>query len=400
MRILVVSSYLPYPLFSGGSIRLYSLLRLLAKNHKITLVCERRQFQTEDDIKEMRKICEKVITVKRRKQWSIKNILKTGFSFNPFLITGHQSREMTEKIKEELMRERYDLIHVETFYVMQNLPVISIPIVLVEHNIEYLVYKRFADKAPFFVKPLLLADVLKLKRKEEFFWQRATKLVAVSNIEKSIMRREDVAVVPNGVDIARFAFRETGNKFHTQEKRVLFIGDFKWMQNRDGASFLIKEVWPIIRSKLETGNSKLDTKLWIVGKNIPEGIKELGANDKSILFDSNNKDETPVIFDKSFLLLAPIRIGGGTSYKILEAMASGTAVVTTNLGIEGLEAKDGIHVLTADDAHGFAAAAIKLLEDKNLYKTLAKNARKLVEENYDWNTIAEKLEKVYKSSLS
>ena len=396
MRILVVSSYLPYPLFSGGSIRLYSLLRLLAKNHKITLVCERRQFQTEDDIKEMRKICEKVITVKRRKQWSIKNILKTGFSFNPFLITGHQSREMTEKIKEELMRERYDLIHVETFYVMQNLPVISIPIVLVEHNIEYLVYKRFADKAPFFVKPLLLADVLKLKRKEEFFWQRATKLVAVSNIEKSIMRREDVAVVPNGVDIARFAFRETGNKFHTQEKRVLFIGDFKWMQNRDGASFLIKEVWPKISLKLKTENLKL----WIVGKNIPEGIKELGANDKSILFDSNNKDETPVIFDKSFLLLAPIRIGGGTSYKILEAMASGTAVVTTNLGIEGLEAKDGIHVLTADDAHGFAAAAIKLLEDKNLYKTLAKNARKLVEENYDWNTIAEKLEKVYKSSLS
>ena len=395
MKILVVSSYLPYPLFSGGSIRLYSLLRLLAKKHKITLVCEKRQFQTEDDIREMRKICEKVITVKRKKQWSAGNILKTGFSFNPFLITGHQSREMTEKIREELLREKYDLIHVETFYVMQNLPVVSIPVVLVEHNIEYLVYKRFADKSPFFVKPLLLADVLKLKRKEEYFWQRATKLVAVSNIEKSIMRREDVSVVPNGVDIARFGFQETEKKFQNEEKRVLFIGDFKWMQNRDAASFIIKDVWPKISLKLKTENLKL----WIVGKNIPDGIRELGKNDESIIFDSNNNEETPVIFGKSFLLLAPIRIGGGTSYKILEAMASGTAVVTTNLGIEGLEAKDGIHVLTADDSDGFASATLKLFEDKELYKKLVKNARKLVEENYDWNIIAEKLEKVYNSSL-
>ncbi len=400
MRILVVSSYLPYPLFSGGSIRLYSLLRLLSKKHKITLICEKRQFQTEEDIEEMRKICDKVITVERRKQWSAKNILKTGFSFNPFLITGHQSREMYEKIKEELLRQKYDLIHVETFYVMQNLPVVSIPVVLVEHNIEYLVYKRFADKAPFFVRPILLADVLKLKRKEEFFWQRAAKLVAVSNIEKSIMRREDVSVVPNGVDVGKFTFTEPGEKFEGDEKRVLFIGDFKWMQNRDAAAFIIREVWPKIITNYKSQIPNFKLKLWIVGKNIPENIKELGSADESIIFDSDNKEETPAIFSKAFLLLAPIRIGGGTSYKILESMASGTAIVTTILGIEGLEAKDGIHVLTADDAEGFSSAAVKLLEDKKLYKDLTKNARKLVEDNYDWNTIAQKLEKVYKSALS
>ncbi len=130
MKILMVSSYLPFPLLSGGNIRLYNLLKLLSKKHKITLICERRPNQTEADVKEVEKICEKVITVERKKQWSIKNIVKTGFSLNPFIITGHQSKEMTRAIKNELEKENFDLIHVETFYVMGTLTRKSTPVLL------------------------------------------------------------------------------------------------------------------------------------------------------------------------------------------------------------------------------------------------------------------------------
>ncbi len=399
MKILVISSYLPFPLFSGGHIRLYNLLKLLSKNHKITLICEKRSSQTEDDVKEVGKICEKVITVERKKQWSVKNVLKAGLSLDPFLITGHRSREMTDRIKEELEKKNFNLIHVETFYVMQNLPKVSIPVVLVEHNIEYLVYKRFVDNARLFIKPLLLLDVLKLKRSEEYYWSRANKLIAVSNIEKNLMTRKDVAVVPNGVNLDKFIFQVSGEKSLKKEKRILFIGDFKWMQNRDAASFIIKEIWPLISSKLETRNSKLDVKLWVVGRNMPQSLKNL-TDDKRIIFDDNNQDETEVIYEKAFLLLAPLRIGAGTSYKILEGMATGTAVVTTSLGTEGLEVKNNVHVLVSGDARTLAENVESLLTDKALYEKLTKNARDFVEKNYNWEKIVKKLEEVYASALN
>ena len=397
MKILMVSSYLPFPLLSGGNIRLYNLLKLLSKKHKITLICEKRSNQTEKDIQEVEKICEKVITVERKKQWSIENIVKTGFSLNPFIITGHQSKEMTWEIKKELEKENFDLIHVETFYVMGNLPKVSIPVVLVEHNIEYLAYRRFVDNTNFFIKPLLLLDVLKLKKKEEYYWSKADKLVAVSKIEKNLMIRQDVVVVPNGVDLDKFKFQEAESKFLEKQKRILFIGDFKWMQNRDAVSFIIKEIWPEIKSKVKNQKSKIDIKLWIVGRNMPKSIKNL-TNDKNVIFDDNNQDQTQEIYEKSFLLLAPIRIGAGTSYKILEGMASGTAVITTSLGIEGLGVKNNTHVLASDDVETLADNVENLLMNKALYEKLTKNAREYVEKNYNWEEIARKLDEVYLST--
>jgi hypothetical protein len=125
MKILMVSSYLPFPLYSGGQIRLYNLLKNISNKHEITLICEKRSNQTADDIEEVKKICKRVITVERLKQWSFGNILKTGFSMDPFLIVGHTNEELRLAIRDELVRENYELIHVETFYVYQNLPKVS-----------------------------------------------------------------------------------------------------------------------------------------------------------------------------------------------------------------------------------------------------------------------------------
>src|ERR1035437_2734908 len=396
MKILMVSSYLPYPLYSGGQIRLYNLLKNLSKKHEITLICEKRSNQTADDIEEVKKICKRVITVNRQKQWSFGNILKTGFSMDPFLIVGHTNEELRLAIRDELVRESYDLIHVETFYVYQNLPRVSIPVVLVEHNVEYLVYERFAKLANPVLKPFFLLDVLKLKRKELEAWKKADKLVAVSNAEKRVMKRADIDVVPNGVDTSNFRFRSSEEI--PAEKRILFIGDFKWLQNVDAAENILKHIWPRISLKLSESKEKPNLKLWLVGRNIPTKIKNL-ATGKNIILDENNKDETSTIFRKAYVLLAPIRAGGGTSYKIIEAMASGTGVVTTNLGIEGLEAKNNIHVLASENEDEMANLVLSLIKDHSLYRKLTLNARKLVEEKYDWKIIAEKLNEVYVSCL-
>jgi glycosyltransferase involved in cell wall biosynthesis len=395
MRILMISSFLPYPLFSGGNIRLYSLIKNLSAHHQITLICEKRDNQSQEDIKEVEKICETVITVRRRKQWSMGNILKTGFSSNPFLITGHTSEEMRLLIQDELVRNPYDLIHVETFYVYQNLPEVKIPVVLVEHNIEYLVYERYAKLANRLIRPLLLLDVFKLKQKETKAWQTADKVVAVSNIEKRLMKMPSVDVVPNGVDTLNYDFRSFDQI--QKEKRVLFIGDYKWMQNRDAVELIIKEIWPNLLDKFKEENKECELKLWIVGKNMPSYFRKF--EDKDIIFDYNNKDTTADIFRKSYILLAPLRAAGGTSYKILEAMATGVAVVTTGLGVEGLEAKNGLHLLSSDSPTQLADFVFDLTQDHSLYKKLTINARRFVENTYDWRIIAKKLDEVYLSSL-
>lgn len=389
MNILLVSSYLPYPLFSGGNIRLYNLIRELSKKHTITLICEKRIYQTKDDIEEVGKFCTKIITVLRKRQWSVSNILKTAFSSFPFLMVGHSSSQMSSEIDKVVRVAQYDVVHVETFYVMQNLPQINVPLVLAEHNIEYLVYQRFARQAFFLLQPLLLIDIAKMKYWEERFWKQAGKLIAVSDQEKKFMKRKDAVVVANGVDLQNFKFHPQDRRvrFQKKEKRALFIGDFRWVQNRDAIEWLIKEIWP---------NLKGDVKLWIVGRSIPDTIKYL-TKDVNIIFDENASEDTEKIFRLADVLLAPIRVGGGTSFKILEAMATGVPVVTTSLGIEGIEAENGKEVLIAEDAESLAKKTREILDNDDLYQKIAKNARMLIEKKYDWEKIVTKLEQVYTS---
>jgi glycosyltransferase involved in cell wall biosynthesis len=397
MKILMISSYLPYPLYSGGQVRLYNLIKELSGKHEITLICEKRVNQTQQDISEVEKICKKVITVDRRKQWSVGNILKSGTSARSFLLTGHTHAEMQKKIQEALEIHSFDLIHIETFYVMQNLPQTTIPVVLVEHNIEYKVYEKFLQRASRFVRPMLAIDVSKIRKEEEAFWKKADALVAVSSDDKHSMEKAGFkpSVVSNGVNTEQFGFKDVAKAVLEREKRILFIGDFKWMQNRDSVNFIIREIWPQIKRQ----NSGLDVKLWIVGRSIPESIRSL-SNDPPIIFDEKSSAKPTVeIFQEASVLLAPIRVGGGTSYKILESMSCGTPVVTMKLSADALEAKDGEELLVGQSAEELAEKILNLLQNKETYERISKNGRKFVEENYTWKKVAKKLDEVYEMTI-
>jgi len=397
MRILIVSSYLPYPLFSGGAVRLFNIIKELSKKHKITLVCEIRPNQTQEDVQKIKKFCEDIIVIPRKRQWSIENIIKTGFSYAPFLVVGHTLSDMKKNIVRLLSEKRFDLIHVETSYIIQNVPKTYIPTVLVEHNIEYKVYERYMKSSPWYLRPLLAVDIWKLRKWERNCWLKATKLVAVSDIEKSLMQRSDVMVVPNGVDLKKFKIKPpavTKASVGKKEKRILFIGDFKWIQNRKAAEWILREIWPQIESRIKNQESRI--RLWIVGRKIPEYLKKIGS--KAVIFDENAPDQTEKIYARAYALLAPITVGGGTSYKILESMASGTPVVTTRLGIEGLAALDK-EALTGETACDLAEQTVSLLTDQELYKKISLAARMYVEKNFSWENIVTKLEYVYKSVL-
>ena len=204
--------YLPYPLLTGGQTRSYNLIkRLSSLGHEITLFCLIKDNDEKKYVGNLEKFCKEVQVFKRsEKPWTLGNILRTGFSFYPFLVIRNWAKGEKEAIKREISKEHFDLIHAETFYVMPHIPKTSTPILLVEQTIEYLVYKHFADgfKIPL-LRQLLYIDVSKMKFWELKYWKRAKKVVAMSDDDKRSMLHQlpdlDVDIVPNGVDSQFFA---------------------------------------------------------------------------------------------------------------------------------------------------------------------------------------------------
>ena len=384
MKILMLTPYLPYPLFSGGQIRSYNLLKNLAKKHAITLFSFIRSDSERQYLANLKPFCQKVILFKRRQAWDPRNLFLAFLTPYPFLVSIYLSRHFRQAISRELNRGNYDLIHAETFYIMPNLPRTTVPTLLVEQTIEYLVYQQFVRDFKFWLlKPLLYFDVLKINLWEKYYWRRATRLAAMSDSDKQIMTQsvkdKKVNVVANGVDV----------KFFSRVKPkpgqvVLFIGNFKWLPNRDAAHFLAKEIWPKIAATLP------QAKLLIVGRNPTKEILKLAQT--GVRIESDVAD-IRTAFSQASVLLAPIRNGRGTKYKVLEAMASGLPVVTTKLGIEGIEA--GGSVLVAETAENLAGQTIKVLQDQRLAARLAAKAKAIVYHRYNWQTISNRLNAVY-----
>ncbi len=385
----MLTPYLPYPLYSGGQIRTYNLLKSLAQHHEITLFSFIRNSEEEKYTKELLKFCKRVQTFKRRPAWSLINIFLAGFTAYPFLVSIYYSLALKRAIKKELANNKYDLIHSETFYVMPTIPETSVPILLVEQTIEFLVYQHFVEESPFFLRPFLSLDVAKIRYWEKFFWKKAKRVVAMSAADSNVMTSEiadlDVEIIPNGVDSAFFA---SAKKMKHGEKRALFVGNFKWLQNKEAVEILIEHIWPKIRKVLP------EAKLWIVGRFPPMQIKQYDKRNNILIFD--DVEDIRSAYAQTDVLLAPIYGPGGTRYKILEAMASSLPVVTTTKGIEGLGATNGREVIIRESNEDLAAATVAILQNARNAQKIATASKKFVSNHYSWYSIAQKLDMLYR----
>lgn len=389
MKILMLTPYLPYPLLTGGQTRSYNLIkRLSSLGHEITLFSLVKSSDERKYVGQLEKFCKEVQVFNRsEKPWTLGNILRTGFSFYPFLVIRNWAAGEKSAIAEKLRAEKFDLIHAETFYVMPHIPETKIPILLVEQTIEYLVYSHYAQShRNLLLRPFLYFDVLKMKYWEKRFWSQANKVVAMSLEDKQIMLSElpglDVGIVPNGVDSDFF-----GKPIALRSKIpvVLYLGNFTWLQNREAVDVLVEEVWPKIKTDI------LSAKLWIIGKAAQKFFPGLSTDDIRV----EEVGDVREVYQQASVLVAPIYGGGGTRYKNFEAFASGLPVVTTSIGIGGIDAKDGVEVLVRDKPIDIAKAAIELLTDPKLAKDIAKMAKKLVKDKFDWDPIAETLSRIY-----
>lgn len=339
----------------------------------------------------MEKYC-KIVKVFRRaeKPWTLVNIVRTGLSLYPFVVIRNFSREEKKGVAGILEREKFDIIHAETFYVYPHIPDTTTPVVLVDQTIEYQVYQHYIEHFKiWFLKPLLWIDVLKIKYWETYFWKKAARTVAVSEADARKMVKLapnlDVSVVPNGVDEDLACDID----LH-YSKNILFVGNYDWMQNIEAAGILANKVFPIVLQAVP------DARLFIAGQHTNK-IADLKSRNVEFfdLRDAQVADDLKQIYKKSGILIAPLYGPGGTRLKILSAMSARLPVVTTYIGIEGIEAVNGESVLYGETPEELANLAIKLLKDKVLYQRIAENARKLVEQRYAYQAIAEKLDTIY-----
>ena len=390
--------FLPINQMSGGQTRWYHLIKYLSKNHQITVMSLIRGDRDKETayLPEIKKYCDKIMVFDRPKSpWTLRNLLLTLVTFNPLVVIRNFSMDEKRAIKKELDENKYDLIHAETFYVMPHIPKTKVPTVLVEPTIEFSVYKHYVDsEVPFFLKPIYLFDVIKLKYWEKRYWWQADRLFAVSSEDREVMKKEipgkNIGIIPNGVDVSYFEEKKMAKK---SPPRILYHGDYKWMQNVEAVNILIKDIWPKVKKELS------DVKLWVSGRSVPPQILELAKKDKDIVISESLKDNRDA-FKAASVLVTPIMSPGGTRLKVLEAMASDLPVVSTPIGVAGLDIKKGKHALVSSDFDELAKMTVKVLTNQELAKSLAKNGKEFVAENFDWQSIVKKLERVYSDLLT
>lgn len=162
--------------------------------------------------------------------------------------------------------------------------------------------------------------------------------------------------------------------------------------NKDAVMYLISDIWPLVKVKIP------DIKFYIIGQDPPRELINIASEDNGIKVLGYVDDIRPFVA-KSAIYVVPLRVGGGTRLKVLDALAQGKAIVSTSIGSEGIEVTDRTNIYLEDTSEGFASSIIELINDDKKRKELGRQARKLAEERYAWPSIAEGLIQAYKNII-
>lgn len=394
MKILMLTPYVPYPPASGGQIRTLNLLKYLSKNNEITLISLYKNDKDKQYIPALKNYCKHIILCKRpEKPWQARTIWKALTSADPFLIVRNYSHEAKQAVDTVLKNEVFDVIHAETFYIMPHIQNTTTPIFLVEQTIEYKVYQHFVNSLPFFLRPLFMMDIMKLKRAERYYWKKALLVGGVSEADTKEIRSLEPSInpviIPNCAGDEMFV--EKLSPKDLKKPTILFIGNFDWLQNTEAVKILAEKIAPIIQTKIP------EAKIIVAGQNANKKLPlKSGGNIEIISLAQDDSDTVLRLYKDSTLFIAPIFGPGGTRLKILAAMASGLPVISSQTGVEGLNLADNKHVLIANTPLEFVEQTLRILKDEKLYELIRSNSYGLAVKEYSWKHIANKLEIVYK----
>ena len=378
MKILFLSSWYPFPPNNGSKLRINNLLRGLSTKHEITLLSFTDRLETDLDAQEFHSVCQDVQVVKYKPFRSNSLNAYLGYlSLYPRSVVDGFSKEMQSCIERQIETQSYDLIIASQTSMARYCQAFhNIPILIEEVEVGVL-FDRFNQASSTWHRFRYGLTWFKFRNYLARLLRSSAACTVVSEQEKQIIIQNvpchtPVEVIPNCIDPSDY---QEINEY-PQPNTIIFTGSFRYHANYDAMIWFLTDVFPIIQVDIPDAN------LVITGDHaglpLPssKGVKLTGF-----------VDDIRHLVARSSVSVAPIRIGGGTRLKILEAMALRTPVVSTPKGAEGLEVTDGKNILIADSPAQYAKAVCCLLHDPELRNQIVDNAYQLVTEKYNWSVV-------------
>ena len=400
MRILFVTPYLPSPPGFGGQRRMHGMMSGLARTHEVSALSLVNPAEShEGSLGATREYCREVVTIpnpafaldagrKRLLQ------LRSLGSRRSFEWLTHANPAFAAELRRLLARGRFDIVSFEFAQMGAFRTALGAGelhgarTVLDEHNVEHEILRRTAATEAGLVRRLYSAVNWRKLRHEELDAVRSFDGCTVTSVHDQALLLRDVpqartAVVPNAADVEHFKPRAGAPA--REPMTILFFGAINYFPNADGLQFFLREIFPRVLARCPAA------RLRVVGHTPRELFALSGENVEM----KGLVDDVRVELERTAAVIAPLRVGGGTRLKILEAMAMGKAVVSTSQGAEGLEVAHGRELLIADEPAAFASELCRVLEDAALARGLGAAARRLVEDRYGWPAAVATLERFY-----
>jgi len=391
MRVLWLNAGLLLPLDKGGKLRTWHLMRHLAARHQVTYLSFADPSASAADLAGMRQVCDRLETVPRREvpKHSPRFFLQASRALvdpAPYAVAAYRSAEYRARVMRLLAEQPFDALVCDFLVPAVNLPArLPCPTVLFTHNVEAEIWRRHAETAKGWRRPLLRSQWRRMRRFEGRTLSRFDAVLAVSEADRGTFARlypgrlrAPARVIPTGVDAQYFA---AAASLPADSHRLAFVGSMDWLPNEDAVLYFCREILPRIR-RVEPRVA-----LSIIGRNPTPAVRRLAGEVPGLEITGRVDDVRPHV-GRASLSIVPLRIGGGTRLKIYEAMAMGRPVVSTTVGAEGLPLVPGRDIAIADDPDAFADAVLALLSDPAARRRMAATARSLVAERYDWSAVA------------
>lgn len=391
LNILFISATVPYPAIDGGRIRVLNLVQNLCKFHNVTFLCFITLPTDDQGIRYLNDLGINVIGIDLKKA-NLPILLHSIFYNKPLTVAKYFSFPMLNEINKLLRSKKFDIVHFEMLHTGQYIKDIQnkgkTKIILDEQNIDSSVWFRLAKTESHLIRKVLFYWQYKcFKSYEKRICRDFNRCLCVSkedsNLLRSISPETHTEIVPNGVDPHYFSPHDS----EEDETKLVFTGSMDWQPNEDAVIYFCQEIFPLIRSELT------DMKFFIVGSNPTD--KVLSLRDISGVYVTGLVDDVRPYIANSAIYVVPLRIGGGTRLKILQALAMKKAVISTSVGCEGIDIEPGKDLIVSDDSRDFANKVIMLSKDRGLRRKLGENGRSLILQKYDWKAIVEKLESIY-----
>jgi len=405
-RILFVSQSLPFPPHSGVTARTYHILQQLQREFDVTLVAfSRRNHQPDENAlhRSTQALREEVTSVldpvRIESEWSLAAKLRVHarslITNQPYTFFDYGNAEFADHLRSAIDLAQPDLVHLDSMDLYRWLGMLpEVPIACTHHNVESDLLRLRASRIRGAAKRRYIARQADLVESvERELCSKFDLNIMTSDSDAARMRalapdaRFDV--VPNGVNVD--FFRPTSTE-KAVAGRVVFLGPTYMFPNRDAVRFFLDAIWPFVKKGYR--QATLD----VVGKN-GAGDKENFEKRDGVSCRGYVADIRPS-FAEAECSVVPLRVGGGTRLKILDAWAMGKAIVSTSIGCEGLKAIDGENILIRDDPRDFAAAVVRVLRDDAFRNTLGRNARKTAEEIYAWPVVGRTQNALYRDLLA